>query len=233
MTIPWLLIFLGGLLGSGHCVGMCGGFVLTLGTLGGPAVSPLANLRRQVVYALGRIFTYSAAGAVVGYCGWWLERNLVSIINAQAILSILAGALLLLHGLTSAGVLRWPTYSAVGGGCASASLLGGLLRQTRARSVFLGGVINGLLPCGLVYSYLVLAASSGGMTLGLGIMAVFGLGTMPLMVLTGCGGSLLGIASRRRALQVAAWCVVLTGVFAIARGAYFVAAGEPGCPWCD
>jgi hypothetical protein len=54
--------------------------------------------------------------------------------------------------------------------------------------VFLGGVVNGLLPCGLVYAYLALAAGAGGSLRGALAMALFGLGTMPLLALVGCGG---------------------------------------------
>lgn len=233
MTISWLLIFLGGLLGSGHCVGMCGGFVLTLGMIGSPR--PLANLRRQTLYGLGRVFTYASAGAIAGYSGWRLEESLGSAIPMQAILCVVAGLMLLVQGSISAGLLPLSPPRWLGNSCLGPSLLGGLLRETRARSAFLGGVINGLLPCGLVYAYLALAASAGGPGFGMGIMAVFGLGTMPLMVLTGCSGSVLSVASRRRALQIAAACVVLTGVLTIARGIVFLGVtnvADPPCPLC-
>ena len=83
------LVFLGGLLGSAHCVGMCGGFALLIGS---GARSARANLARQIVYSLGRIFTYSACGAAVGYAGLRLSDDLPSVVNAQALLAIVAGA---------------------------------------------------------------------------------------------------------------------------------------------
>jgi sulfite exporter TauE/SafE len=116
-------------------------------------------------------------------------------------------------------------------------MCGSLLRAAQLRSVFLGGVINGLLPCGLVYAYLALAAGSGDMLRGAFTMACFGLGTLPLMVATGCSGSLLSCGRRRQLLRLAACCVILTGVLTVARGISFMHIADPptsqGCPLCD
>jgi len=64
-----------------------------------------------------------------------------------------------------------------------------------------------------------------GDRVGAATRACFGLGTVPLLALVGCGGSLLGVAFRRRILLVAAWCVVLTGVLTVGRGVSFLHAG--------
>jgi sulfite exporter TauE/SafE len=86
-------------------------------------------------------------------------------------------------------------------------------------NAFLAGVLTGFLPCGLVYAYVALAASAGALPAGAATMVLFGAGTAPLMILTGSGASLLSLAARRRVLHAAAWCVVLTGVLTISRGA--------------
>jgi len=233
-VIDSLLIFAGGLLGSSHCVGMCGGFVLALG---GTGQRWTANLRRQIAYGLGRVFTYIAFGVVAGYGGWRLTTQAPSLVNVQALLSIAAGLLLLVQGLSAAGLLRLGSRPANGGACLGSGLFGSLLRATRLRSVFLGGVVNGLLPCSLVYAYMALAASTGDLWHGGMTMALFGLGTLPLLVLLGsCGGSLLSLASRRLMLRGAAWCVVLTGVITILRGLGYgpFLGGTPmeECPLC-
>jgi sulfite exporter TauE/SafE len=227
-----LLIVAGGLCGSGHCIGMCGGFVLTLG---GTARSWRTNLFRQLLYATGRISTYTLAGAVVGFTSWQLGRELPEVVHVQAILSILAGVMLVAEGLFALGMVPRP-FAHTHAGCPGAGALGMLLRGKEASAVFVAGLMNGVLPCGLVYGYLALAASSGQMLLGAGTMTLFGLGTLPSMLLTGMAGSLLRLSWRRRLFQLAACCMLLTGVLALVRGAMFLHAGEApdaeGCPYC-
>ncbi|HVC94017.1 MAG TPA: sulfite exporter TauE/SafE family protein [Pirellulales bacterium] len=224
-----LLIFFGGLLGSSHCVGMCGGFALAIGS---GTRSLRANLVRQLVYGFGRIFTYSAGGGAVGYGGWRLARDLPPVVHAQAALCLVAGALMLFQGLKSAGVLGRLLPVKHRGACLTPGLFAGILSARTELHVFLAGMLNGLLPCGLVYAYLALATSTGNMLTGLTQMAMFGLGTVPIMVLTGCGASLLSLAGRRRLLRMAAWCVVLTGALSIARGYEFLVAPVGSCPGC-
>ncbi len=85
------LVLVGGLLGSAHCVGMCGGFVLTLGSV---APSWRANLARQLSFGAGRLFTYIALGAAAGYGGFRFAST-AAIPHTQAWLALVAGGLLL------------------------------------------------------------------------------------------------------------------------------------------
>jgi sulfite exporter TauE/SafE len=231
--MDWFLIFVGGFLGSSHCIGMCGGFALALGTTG---TTWAANVVRQICYSLGRVFTYSTAGAAAGYGGWRLMTELRSIVNLQAGLSITAGVLLVVQGLAAAGFGRG-LMKAHSGPCLGSRFFAAWLRAARWHSVFLGGMVNGLLPCGLVYAYLALAGSSGDMLHGLAVMALFGLGTMPVMVLVGSGGSVLSWTFQRHLLRVAGWCVVVTGLITILRGVGFlpgmVAGAGTECPLCQ
>jgi len=246
------LIFLGGLLGSAHCVGMCGGFAVMIG---GGARSWRANLVRQCVYSGGRIFTYASLGGVLGYAGLRLAQDLPRVVNVQALCAIAAGIFLIVQGLLSAGVLsrlkrayasrlsaRKPaaqrqTSSLSIVSCLTGGLVGSLLRTPGSRAAFLAGMLTGFLPCGLVYAYLVLATSTNDPLAGLATMVTFGLGTIPLMVLTGAGMSLVSPARRQFALRLAAWCVVVTGVIALARGGYAfqLPLSEPvaGCLFCE
>jgi hypothetical protein len=228
-----LMILVGGLLGSSHCVGMCGGFVLTLGSAR-PGLA--ANLGRQLSYSLGRVFTYAAGGAAAGYGGWRLVHALGPAVNLQALLAIAAGLLLVHQGLGAAGV--WRRRPVAGStACRFAGPFAALLTAPGWRPAFVAGLVNGLLPCGLVYAYLALASSAGDLLRGSATMALFGLGTVPVLVLTGCGGSILSLASRRRLFRVAAWCLVLTGVLSLVRGLGFVQLPgllqPPGCPLCE
>ncbi|MGD9645198.1 MAG: sulfite exporter TauE/SafE family protein [Pirellulales bacterium] len=227
------LIFVGGLLGSAHCVGMCGGFALLVGA---NTRNLSANLARQLLYSAGRISTYAVVGAVVGYGGVRLAALASPLVNLQALLSIVAGGLLVMQGLHSAGWLPLRRLSGASSSCPFGGSLGSLLRSGGATAAFLAGVFTGFLPCGLVYAYLALATSAGGLWQGWLTMACFGLGTVPLMVLTGSGGSLLSIVNRQRVLRVAAICVVVTGMISLARGAGALQFGDANvtsaCPLC-
>lgn len=228
------LIFVGGALGSAHCLGMCGGFALAIGA---GTQSVAANAGRQLLYSLGRIFTYATAGAVAGYGGFRLVHGLPPFVNAQAILSVLAGMLLVVQGMLATGLLRWPGKKQIGGACIGAGILSNFLARPGWRNVFLAGVATGFLPCGLVYAFLALAGSSGNVLAGLLRMAAFGAGTAPLMIVFGCGGSVLNLAARKHVYRLAAWCVVLTGLISIGRGVGFLpwltSAAVAGCPMCQ
>ncbi|HQU44142.1 MAG: hypothetical protein B7Z73_08305 [Planctomycetia bacterium 21-64-5] len=228
-----LMVFVGGLLGSSHCVGMCGGFAVSIGAA---APSWRANFVRQVVYSLGRIFTYSSAGAMAGYGGWRLARALPPLVHAQSWLAVLAGVLLVIQGLAASGLWRRVLSRGKHHPCLTAGLFAPFLTAPRLTNVFLAGVLNGLLPCGLVYAYLALATSTENMLSGLMHMLLFGLGTLPIMVLTGCGGSLLSLAGRRRLLHLAACCVIITGGLSISRGVAFLRSdaqvAAATCPAC-
>lgn len=236
------LVFLGGLLGSSHCIGMCGGFAVAVG-LGTQSVK--ANAMRQGVWSLGRIATYTFGGAVAGYLGSrigdWSAWSIT-----QGALALLAGVLLVIQGLLASGIVpRHPVRS----GCKLQKYtwllpVGRMLRPTddrgtpgRLSDTFVAGIVTGFLPCGLVYAYLALAAAGASVWSGSIVMLVFGLGTVPVMVATGVGASLLNLAVRAKVFRVAAWCVFATGVLTIGRGlAAFGDADEPGvpdCPMCD
>jgi sulfite exporter TauE/SafE len=230
MMEGWL-IMLGGLLGSSHCIGMCGGFALNIGA---GARHWTDNLRRQLIYSLGRIFTYASIGAIAGYAGLRLAQFVSPLVNVQATLAILAGCLLAFQGLKSLGWVRWPRFGSSTVGCLATRFFAPFLSARNWSQVFLAGMLTGLLPCGLVYAYLALAASTGSMLRGLACMAFFGAGTVPAMVLIGCGSSLVSLTMRRYVFRVAAWCVLLTGVLSIYRGAGSLRTydSEASCPFC-
>jgi uncharacterized protein len=222
------LVFLGGLLGSAHCIGMCGGFAVGIG-LGSSGLA--ANVQRQLVYTCGRIFTYAFFGVAAGYAGYWMAGRARMWINAQAVLSAIAGIVLVTEGLRALGIVPRRFWAKRAGGtapCLAGTFVGPFLTSSRWSDVLLAGVFTGFLPCGLVYGYLALASSSANVVEGLLIMSLFGAGTAPLMILAGAGGSLLSHAARRNLMRVSAVCVALTGLISIARGVLFVQ--FPGAP---
>ena len=228
-----LLVFTGGFLGSAHCIGMCGPLALALGMTG---QSFTAILGRQLTFSAGRICTYGFIGAFVGFAGMWLGQWSWLAVNLQATLAIVAGVALVLLGLMTVGLLprlgfNWFAPQS----CGTAASLKTLLRSPQLKAAFLAGVFTGFIPCGLVYAFLILAASTGDVLHAWAIMVAFGAGTVPIMVLTGCGGSVISVATRSRVLRIAAWCVVVTGLISIARAGYLTVSSSPnptGCPFC-
>ena len=229
------LIFVGGLLGSAHCIGMCGPLAVALS-----ASTPQANnlLHRQLIFSLGRVFTYGFCGAVAGLGGAWLATGSRGFVWSQAWLAILAGVVLILMGLVTVGLVPKPTTRLLSGvPCGAATWLKTFLTSSGWTGPLLAGVFTGFIPCGLVYAFLLKAGSSGSVWLGWLTMVAFGLGTIPLMMVVGYSGRFLSATSRSRLFQVAAWCIVLTGAISIARGASQlnasnVAAAAP-CPFCE
>ncbi|MBI3467327.1 MAG: sulfite exporter TauE/SafE family protein, partial [Planctomycetes bacterium] len=168
------LVLLGGLLGSSHCVGMCGGFAVAIGA---GTRGWRQNVQRQAVYSLGRIFTYSSLGAIGGFAGLRLSREIDWMVNVQALLAIIAGVLLIVQGILAAGLLRTQVMRLKPVACLAGSAFAELMRSRGVLPTFVAGVATGFLPCGLVYAYLTLAASTSNLERGALVMAVFGLGT--------------------------------------------------------
>lgn len=227
--IEWPLLVVSGLLGSAHCLGMCGPFALAVGS-GAPGWR--MNLRRQLLYSAGRIFTYAVLGAAAAFVGLRASRALVDWGNAAALLAVVAGIVLIAQGLWSAGVL--PKRGVAAAACPGAGMFRLLLTGTGSLDVFLAGLFTGLLPCGLLYGMLALAASTSDPVRGLATMVAFGTGTMPAMVMAGVGGAVVGVVTRRRINTIAAWCLVLTGLISIARGttAFSITGEAATCPFC-
>jgi len=215
-------MFLIGLLGSAHCVGMCGAFAMTVGTVQvrvpGERMPLGPALMHQLVYSAGRLFTYGFLGALAGLIGGRLAKTNLPLVGGQQVLAIVAGVLMLYIGLSTLGFLRfkWLVGGSGGGFC------GAMLRQFIAsRGIgpcLLAGVFTGFLPCGLVYGALAKAAEQANPFAGWLGMVLFGVGTIPAMVAIGCGGTLLSLKLRARVLQLAACFVILLGGVTIYRG---------------
>jgi len=182
----YLLIFLAGLAGSMHCIGMCGGFACAMGA---DPRGRAASVLRHGVYNLARVSSYCFIGAAVGYGGVLLvgdagEASASS--TAQRALAALSGLLMVFIGLQFFGLferagLHWLEPS----GSALAQALRRLVKAPGLAAPLAFGVLNGLLPCPLVYAFAAQAAASGGPLQGLLIMAAFGLGTFPAMLMMG------------------------------------------------
>ena len=217
------VVFVIGLLGSAHCVGMCGGFVALLGHTG----SPGRARHRQTAYFAGKTATYAAMGALAGIAGGALG---IALSSFQGVLSVALGLGLVAVGLGLCGVLsRLPGAGRVS--ARAAAYFGPAIRRLVQRetpaALFGLGALNGLLPCGLVYGMLAKAATTGSAVGGALTLAVFGLGTVPALALVGSVGALVPPARRRWLQRAGGVLVVALGVLTIARVAAAVALSAP------
>lgn len=220
--ISYLSAFLVGLLGGVHCVGMCGGIVGALSySLPEPVRGRFLPLLPYLLgYNGGRLFSYTLGGALAGGVGA-LAANLVFIHQAQNYLLILAGLFMVAMGLYLGG--WWYGMSRL-------EQLGGrfwrylepwarrLMPVRGPGQAFLMGVVWGWLPCGLVYSALIWAITSGSALQGALLLLFFGLGTLPNLFAMGTFAGKLALFLRRPMVMKGAGAfVALIGVFYILR----------------
>ncbi|MFN3597664.1 MAG: sulfite exporter TauE/SafE family protein [Rubricoccaceae bacterium] len=217
-----LIVFAIGVLGSAHCVGMCGGLVAAVAVTG----SARTALPRQLAYHAGKTATYILFGAVAGLAGQLLTGLFTGL---QGALGLGLGAVLVLTGLA----LCWPGArlgSPAFSGRAAALLGAGVARLVGggAAATFGLGMLNGLLPCALVYGMLAKATATGTALGGALVMGTFGAATVPALLATGLAGRLVSPALRQRLQRTGGVLVVVLGLLVMARGAS--ALGGPEAP---
>ena len=174
--LEWSLLFLAGLGGSVHCLGMCGVFAI------GAARSGSRPFGHILPYTVGKLVSYFTLGLLAGLLGRPLQM-LAPLAGAQVALAVVFGAVMVLGGLHLLGLIHLPAPQL---GTRSSGLLARILHATlppagTAQALYLG-VGNGLLPCPLIYGFLPLAMSTGSSFQGGLVMAVFGLGAAPALV---------------------------------------------------
>jgi len=204
--------FLLGLAGSLHCVAMCGPLMLAL---------PLGRAERwqvagqTLVYQLGRISTYSLLGLLFGLLG-----KGIALAGFQQALSIFAGCLMLVAAFFA---LEWERAALSVPGMRSLTRwvqqrIGLLLRRHPQGAALGVGILNGLLPCGLVYAGIAGAISMTSGWGGSAFMSLFGLGTLPLLFILMFSGQRLGAAWRSRLRFVQPALLVLAGALMLFKG---------------
>lgn len=195
-----------GLLGGGHCLGMCGGLMGAL-TLAIPPEQRGRRLQLLLAYNLGRILSYATAGLLFGLAGWAVASS-----PAAMLLRIVAGLLLISMGLYLGGWWSGLTrIEALGRGLWRhiQPVASRLLPVSSLPRALLLGALWGWLPCGLVYSTLLWAASQGdALDSGL-LMLAFGLGTWPVLLATGMAAERLTDLLRRRGVRMAGGLLVI------------------------
>lgn len=212
--MQWAFIISGltlGLLSSFHCVGMCGPIAFALPL-------PQQNFYKKTIgillYNCGRIITYSSMGLIFGYIG-----RVISIAGFQQYFSMSMGLIILLyvsipyfskhifHVAWFDEFTYWiQTY------------LGKLLRTNKLLNLLLIGILNGLLPCGMVYFAIAGSLATGSIMYGWEFMIAFGLGTLPLMALLSFFGFIVNLRTRNQLKKIIPYALGIMAILLIIRG---------------
>ncbi|GAB4440365.1 MAG: sulfite exporter TauE/SafE family protein [Turneriella sp.] len=205
-----------GLFSSGHCLGMCGPLVLALPV---DERRVWLSVSYRIIYNLGRVFTYALLGAVTG-----LVAVLFSLQVLQARVAQLAGLMLIAVALLQMlPRIRLPLFARAH--TVVSGFIAPLLRRAGIARFFLLGMLNGLLPCGMLAAALLVSVAAEDWLSGVGYMLAFGAGTFPLMLLA----SVFGIYISGRVRQVMAW---LGPLYALALGCLLLLRPALVAPHC-
>lgn len=204
--------FMLGAAGSLHCIGMCGPLSLALPLRSQNQLQKSISL---LSYQLGRIFTYSFFGLLVGWIGRPLQWG-----QYQQAFSIAMGSLVIIAAIM---YHRKPLFFNPPGlnqfYASVQKLISGRLKAAKGPIGFAGlGMANGLLPCGLVYVAIASTLSIGNIGDSVGFMASFGAGTLPAMMLVGYSGHLISPEARSAFQKAVPFFIVAMGILLILRG---------------
>jgi sulfite exporter TauE/SafE len=201
-----------GLIGSFHCIGMCGPIIVALPLKKHTLISKISG---ALLYNSGRVLTYSVLGILFGMLGRGIR-----LAGFQQWTSILLGVAMIISVLFPFFFREKITIGNLFSGF-SARLIIRLRKLFTDRSYFsllMIGLLNGLLPCGLVYIAIAGAISSGTVLTGTLFMMLFGIGTIPLLLVATLAGDAIGQKMRGRMQKVVPYFVFLLGVLFILRG---------------
>lgn len=201
------LAFMIGILGSVHCIGMCGPLAFAV-----PSLRPGAGylILDKVLYQLGRMVSYCILGAFIGLVG-----KQIWMAGLQQWLSLLTGCLILLAA--SSRLLKLSGRSRSTFMLKPFTKLFGYALKHRANH-FIVGMINGLLPCGFVYLAMAAAVNTNSVQSAVQYMFWFGAGTAPLMLIAALTVGFAGNLLRNRINRFIPYLMVCLGVWFILRG---------------
>jgi uncharacterized protein len=199
--------FLLGFVGSAHCAGMCGPLALALPGGGGRATFLVGRL----LYNLGRVVTYLLMGAFFGLVGHGFAlAGLQRWVSLVLGIVILVGVFVSPRFANALPVTRFVSWLK--------ATLGRLFQQRALTSLFGVGLLNGLLPCGLVYIACAGATATGNLWSGVDYMIAFGLGTVPMMLAISLIGTKLQFVLRLRLQRLIPASLAIVGALLLLRG---------------
>lgn len=194
-----------------HCLGMCGPIALALP---GAHASGLPYFLGRLLYNSGRVLSYATMGGLVALLG-----VAAAMFEVQRLVSIVLGGILLLMAIHA-----WWSHSQPAAARSNPlwqfwmRLMGRLMRYGHGRGLLLVGMVNGLLPCGFVYLGLFQASLSDSVAEGATKMALFGLGTWPVMLTVSWSSKWISGWLRNKASRMAPYVMVFMGAVFVLRG---------------
>ncbi len=201
-----------GLVGSIHCIGMCGPIAVAL-PLGRKGI--ISKASGAMVYNLGRSITYGALGAIFGLLGRGIH-----LAGFQQWASILIGMVMIIT-VVFPFLFKGININSQWNSLFTGRLAGyfrNLFSNHSISSLFTIGLLNGLLPCGLVYVAVAGALNTNDALMGVLFMVVFGLGTLPVMMGVSLAGNFISIGLRRKINKIIPAFIIILGLLFILRG---------------
>jgi hypothetical protein len=223
-NIDLIIILTTAFLGSvGHCIGMCGGIVVAYSSSKiDQRSSYLQQTSAHLAYNFGRVTTYTILGAVFGYVG----QVVAFTPTTKGVLFVITGILMILAGLSLIGNLKFLNSAewSVSKYAWYQNSFRALMSNQSYLSFYLLGLLNGIIPCGLVYAFAIFAASTADPFAGALVMATFGLATIPALFFLGFLTKFLQKGSLRGTMmKLAALLVILYGGITLYKGYNFIA----------
>lgn len=202
----YFVLFIVGILTSIHCVGMCGGIMLSQSLLQ-ENKNKLETIKPALFYNLGRVTSYTILGGIVGALGSILSLSL----KTQSALQIFAGVFMVIMGLNMAGfsVFRKLQIKLPWSFCNV---------KDKPKGPFVVGILNGLMPCGPLQTMQLYALGTGSAVKGALSMFIFAIGTVPLMLTFGAISGLLSKGYSKKILKFSGILVVVLGIIMGRRG---------------
>lgn len=202
----YAVLFIAGLFTSIHCVGMCGGIMLSQ-TVGNESKNKLEAMKPSLLYNAGRVISYTILGGIIGAVGSVFSLSFKS----KAAVQIIAGIFMIMMGLNMSGfsLFRKLQIKMPKSFCSL---------KSKAGSPFVVGLLNGFMPCGPLQTMQIFALGTGSPVKGALSMLVFSLGTVPLMLTFGALSGILSKGYTKRILKLSGVMIIVLGLIMGNRG---------------
>ncbi|MBB6713443.1 sulfite exporter TauE/SafE family protein [Clostridium gasigenes] len=202
----YAVLFVVGVLTSIHCVGMCGGIMLSQ-SLSKESTNKFEAIKPSLLYNLGRVVSYTILGGIIGALGSVFSLS----ITAKAIMQLFAGVFMIMMGFNMAGFSAFRKFNIKLPHSACKV-------KNKSGSPFIVGLLNGLMPCGPLQTMQLFALGTGSATKGALSMFMFSIGTVPLMLTFGALSGLLSKGYTKKILKFSGVLIIVLGLIMGNRG---------------